>query len=67
MGQINTNSLRNKCDALIATIAVNTDILLIAETKIDFAFPANQFYLMTITYPADMTVTLTMMVFWFMF
>ena len=45
VGQINTISMRNKFDHLMATVAGNIDILLITETKIDPTFPINQFYL----------------------
>ena len=45
VGQINTNSIRNKFDHLIAAVSGNIDILLIAETKIDSTFHVNKFYL----------------------
>ena len=45
VGQININSIQNKFDHLMAAVSGNIDILLITETKIDFTFPANQFYL----------------------
>ena len=45
VGQININSIRNKFDPLMASVAKNIDILLITEFKIDSTFPVNQFYL----------------------
>ena len=45
LGQININSIRNKFDPLVATVAGNIYILLITETKLDSIFPVNQFYL----------------------
>ena len=45
VGQININSVRNKFDPLMATVAGNINILLTTETKIDSTFPVNQFYL----------------------
>ena len=39
------NFIRNEFDPLMVAVAGNIDILLIGETKIDFAFPESQFYL----------------------
>ena len=35
IGHLNINSLRNKFEVLVSSIAVNLDILMISETKID--------------------------------
>ena len=43
--QRNINSIRNKFDPLMASVAKNIDILLITETKIASTFPVNHFYL----------------------
>ena len=37
------NSLRNKIEILVSSIAVNLDILVISETKLDESFPVSQF------------------------
>ena len=65
VGEININSVGNKFDSLIAAVARNIVILLIAETKID-STKAN-FILMDITYRKNMTVTLVVVTSWFMF
>ena len=60
VGQININSIRNKFDPLMAG---NIDTLLITETP---HFSKTNFMLIAVTYPTDMTVTLTVMAFWSM-
>ena len=40
---LNINSLRNKFEILVSSIAVNLDILMISETKLDESFPVSQF------------------------
>ena len=40
---LNINSLRNKIEILVSSIAVNLDILTISETKLDESFPVSQF------------------------
>ena len=42
---LNINSIRNKFDFLKVIISSNIDILTIAETKLDDAFPTSQFML----------------------
>ena len=42
IGHLNINSLRNKFEILLSSIAVNLDILMIFETKIDESFPVSQ-------------------------
>ena len=39
VGQLNTNSIRNKFDALCSVFKQKIDILLVSETKIDDTFP----------------------------
>ena len=43
IGHLNINSLRNKFEILMSWIAVNLDILMISETKLDESFPVSQF------------------------
>ena len=43
IGYLNINSIRNKFDALRDIITANTDILMVAETKIDSSFLRGQF------------------------
>ena len=43
IGHLIINSLRNKFEILVSSIAVNLDILMISETKLDKSFPATQF------------------------
>ena len=43
IGHLNINSLRNKFEILVSSIAVNLDILMISETKLDESFPVSQF------------------------
>ena len=43
IGHLNINSLRNKFEILVSSIAVNLDILIISETKLDESFPVSQF------------------------
>ena len=43
IGQLNINSLRNKIEDLNHIVAGHIDILLITESKLDSAFPDNQF------------------------
>ena len=43
VGYLNINSVRNKLDALRAIVLQNSDVLMIAETKIDASFPTGQF------------------------
>ena len=43
IGQVNINSLRNIFEIVISSIAVNLDILVISETKLDESFPVSQF------------------------
>ena len=43
IGQLNINSLRNKCESLKAIIKGNLDILIITESKLDDSFPINEF------------------------
>ena len=40
---LNINSIRNKIDFMRPMISESIDVLIIAETKIDNAFPASQF------------------------
>ena len=42
IGQLNINSIRNKCDLLVPAVVRNLDILSISETKIDSSFPEAQ-------------------------
>ena len=44
IGYLNINSLRNKFEILVSSIAVNLDILMISETKLDESFPVSQFF-----------------------
>ena len=41
--QFNINSIRNKCSFFVSQIDNNLDVLLMAETKLDDAFPTAQF------------------------
>ena len=43
LGHLNTNSLRNKFDALTQQIKGNFDILILSESKLDSSFPEGQF------------------------
>ena len=43
IGHLNIRSLRNKFEILVFSIAVNLDILMISETKLDESFSASQF------------------------
>ena len=43
ISHLNINSLRNKFEILVSSIAVNLDILMISETKLDESFPVSQF------------------------
>ena len=43
IGHLNITSLRNKFEILVFSIAVNLDILIISETKLDESFPVSQF------------------------
>ena len=43
IGHLNINSLRNKFEILESSIAVNLDMLMISETKLDESFPVSQF------------------------
>ena len=43
IGHLNINSLRNQFEILVSSIAVNLDILMISETKLDESFPVSQF------------------------
>ena len=43
IGHLNINSLRNKFEILVSSIAVNLDTLMISETKLDESFPVSQF------------------------
>ena len=43
LGNLNTNSVRNKFEALTYIIDNNIDLLLISETKLDDSFPTAQF------------------------
>ena len=43
IGYININSIRNKFQGLVEIVNGNIDILMIAETKLDFFFPNEQF------------------------
>ena len=43
IGHLNINSLRNKFEILVSSIAVNLDILMISETKLEQSFPVSQF------------------------
>ena len=45
IGQVNTNSIRNKFEALKSIITGNLDILVITETKLYESFPDGQFYM----------------------
>ena len=49
----------------MAVVAGKIDILLITETKTDSTLKVN-FILMALTYPTDITETLTVVAFWFM-
>ena len=40
---LNMNSLRNKFEILMSSIAVKIDILMTCETKLDESFPVSQF------------------------
>ena len=61
VAQVNINTIRNKFDPLMTAVAWNIDILLITETKTDSTFPVNYLILMTIIYPTDMTVIVTVL------
>ena len=43
IGHLKINSLRNKFEILVSSIAFNLDILKISETKLDESFPVSQF------------------------
>ena len=43
IGHLNINSLRNKSEILVSSIAVNLNIIMISETKHDESFPVFQF------------------------
>ena len=43
IGHLNINSLRNKFEILVPSIAVTLDILMIYETKFDESYPVSQF------------------------
>ena len=43
IGHLNINSLRNKFEILVPSIAVTLDILMISETKFDEPYPVSQF------------------------
>ena len=43
IGHLHINSLRNKFEILVSSIAVNLDILMISETKLEQSFPVSQF------------------------
>ena len=43
IGHLNINSVRNKFEILGSSIAVNLDILMISEIKLDDSFPVSQF------------------------
>ena len=43
IGHPSIDSLRNKFKILVSSIAVNLDILMISETKLDESFPVSQF------------------------
>ena len=45
LGHVNSNSIRNKFDALTYKIGNNIDIILTSETEIDDAFPTAQFFI----------------------
>ena len=66
VGKININSVRNKFGPLMAFVGENIEILPITETKKTPHFPQTNFILMAITYPKDITVTQTVVAFWFM-
>ena len=51
IAHLNINSIRNKCEMLKEVIGNKIDILLISETKLDDAFPLNQFILEGFTPP----------------
>ena len=42
---ININSIRNKFEMVSNSIKRNLDILMISETKLDWTFPSNQFFI----------------------
>ena len=44
IGHLNINSIRNKFDGIMDLVAVNLDVFLISETKIDDSFPEAQFF-----------------------
>ena len=43
IGHLNINSLRNEFEILVSSIAVNLDMLMISETKLDESFPVSQY------------------------
>ena len=43
IGHLNTNSLRNKFEILVSLIAVNLDLVMISETKLNESFSISQF------------------------
>ena len=43
IGQLNTNSLRNKIESIFQQVMGNIDILKDSETKLDNSFPVGQF------------------------
>ena len=43
IGHLNINSLRNKFEIFVSSIAVKLNILMISETKLDESFPVSQF------------------------
>ena len=45
MGHLNTNSIRNKFDALSLIVKNNVDVLMISGTKLDCSFQTAQFLL----------------------
>ena len=51
VGQLNINSIRNKCDLLVPAVVRNLDILSISETKIDSSFPEAQLDIRGFTTP----------------
>ena len=43
IGQLNINSIRNKCESVKHIIEENVDIILFSETKLNDTFPDSQF------------------------
>ena len=45
IGHLNINSIRNKFESLVRFVGNNLDILMVSETKIDYAFLESQFFI----------------------